>query len=88
MTKLFGIFFLFNQNTVRELMRRYWARRRKENQPKQMDDQEQLTAMHNIKEEVSDMLSEIRNILKARGRARSRDYFARNEGLSGRVSMI
>lgn len=41
--------------------------------------------MHTIKEEVSDMLSEIRNILKARGRAKSRDRLARPDESADKV---
>ncbi|KAK3700700.1 hypothetical protein QZH41_015647 [Actinostola sp. cb2023] len=70
------------KSIVRELVRRYWARRRKENQPLHTDDGDQLFTMHNIKDEVSDMLSEIRNILKARGRAKSRERLARFEDIS------
>jgi hypothetical protein len=38
-----------------------------------------------MKDEVSDMLSEIRNILKARGRAKSRDRMARLEEIAEQV---
>ncbi|XP_031571228.1 short transient receptor potential channel 4-like isoform X2 [Actinia tenebrosa] len=65
------------KNTVRELLNRYWARRRKHDTSKESPDR--LIAMHNMKDEVSDMLSEIRNILKSRGRTKNRERLARIE---------
>ncbi|XP_001637374.2 short transient receptor potential channel 4 isoform X2 [Nematostella vectensis] len=60
------------KSTVRELLSRYWDRHRKAKTPATAADR--IQAMTKIKEEVTDMLCEIRNILKARGRTRgSRD---------------
>ena len=51
-------------------MSRYWARRRRFLPREETADNTE--AMQALKEEVTDMLSEIRNIIKATGRVRQR----------------
>ena len=61
-------------------MTRYWARRRKQNAHKEPPDR--LVAMETLKEEVTDMLSEVRNILKSikANKSRERVPFRLEEG--------
>lgn len=61
------------QNVVRELIRRYWARRRRQKTTTENAIPDHLAAMTTVRDQVSDMLSEIRNILKTNKQRKDRD---------------
>lgn len=61
------------QNVVRELIRRYWARRRRQKTTTENAIPDHLAAMATVRDQVSDMLSEIRNILKTNKQRKDRD---------------
>lgn len=61
------------QNVVRELIRRYWARRRRQKTTTENAIPDHLAAMVTVRDQVSDMLSEIRNILKTNKQRKDRD---------------
>ena len=75
------------QNIVRELISRYWARRRLQQRPSENASADQMAAILAVKEEVADMLSEIRNILKANKQSRSRERMLRAEEIALEVNM-
>jgi len=70
------------QSVVRELISRYWARRRRQKNPSENVNPDQMAAIQAVKDEVADMLSEIRNILKANKRSRSRERILRSEEIT------
>ena len=82
------LFFAF-QNIVRELISRYWARRRLQQKTSTSENAnaDQMAAIVAVKEEVADMLSEIRNILKANKQSRSRERIFRAEEIALEVHM-
>lgn len=64
--------FIF-KNVVRELIRRFWARRRRQKTTTENAIPDHLAAMATVRDQVSDMLSEIRNILKTNKQRKDRD---------------
>lgn len=82
-TKLY-LFLL--KSIVRELISRYWARRRRQKNPSENVNPDQMAAMRAVKDEVADMLSEIRNILKTNKRSRGRERILRSEEIALEVN--
>lgn len=70
--KLIYVWFAL-QTVVRDLISRYWARRRLQKSAPNDVNADQMSAMETIREEVKDMLSEIRNILKTTKQNRNRE---------------
>jgi len=70
------------QSVVRELISRYWSRRRRQKNPSESVSPDQVAAIRAVKDEVADMLSEIRNILKTNKRSRSRERILRSEEIA------
>jgi len=70
------------QSVVRELISRYWARRRLQKNLSENVNADQMVAMVAVKEEVADMLSEIRNILKTNKQSKSRERILRAEEIA------
>ncbi|KAJ7377664.1 hypothetical protein OS493_027742 [Desmophyllum pertusum] len=70
------------QSIVRELISRYWARRRRRKNPSENVNANQMVAMVTVKDEVADMLSEIRNILKTNKQSKSRERIRRSEEIA------
>ena len=64
---------------IRELISRYWARRRLQKNSSENVNADEMAAMATVKEEVADMLSEIRNILSTNKPNRSRERMLRFE---------
>lgn len=74
------------KSVVRELISRYWARRRRQKNPSENVNPDQIAAIQAVKDEVADMLSEIRNILKTNKRSRSRERILRSEEITLEVN--
>ena len=70
------------KSVVRELISRYWARHRRPQNPSENVNPDQMAAIRTVKDEVADMLSEIRNILKTNKRSRSRERILRSEEIA------
>ena len=73
------LYLFLSKSVVRELISRYWARRRREKNPSENGNPDQMAAIRTVKDEVADMLSEIRNILKTNKRSRSRERILRSD---------
>lgn len=67
------------QTVVRDLISRYWARRRLQKSAPNDVNADQMRAIETIREEVKDMLSEIRNILKTTKQNRNRERIPKTE---------
>lgn len=67
------------QSVVRELIRRYWARRRHQKTPSENVIPDHLGAMATVRDQVSDMLSEIRNILKTNKQRKDRERHQKSD---------
>ena len=85
LTKKINLFLL--KSVVRELISRYWARRRGQKTPSESVNPDQMAAIRAVKDEVADMLSEIRNILKTNKRSRSRERILRSEEITLEVNI-
>lgn len=72
---------------VRELISRYWARRRLLKNTQENVSPDQMAAIVAVKEEVADMLSEIRNVLKTNKQNRGRERILRPEEIALEVIM-
>lgn len=80
------IYLFLLKSVVRELISRYWSRRRRQKNPSESVSPDQVAAIRAVKDEVADMLSEIRNILKTNKRSRSRERILRSEEIAIEVN--